>query len=376
MHVMMMTIGTTLVRRTTAGSRAISPLIHDATRPLTRTLVGGALADAVKPKRVLLAENALLRQQLIVLRRQVTRPRLTPGDRAWLVLLARLTQTWQSALLLVQPQTLLRWHRQGYRLYWRVRSATARKRPQIAPETVALIQQMARENRLWGAERIRGELLKLGLRVGKRTVQRYMRDVRPPRRSDPTWATVLSTHAHEIWACDFLPVMDAGFRTLYAFFIIELDSRRVVHVGVTRHPTDTWMAQQLREATPFGLKPRFLIRDNDAKFGAQCARIAATTDIKLVQTPVRAPQANAVVERFLGSVRRECLDHLLILSERHLLRALSAYSAYFNAARPHQGIGQASPDHTKGSREAMSVGGPVRALAVLGGLHHDYRRVA
>ncbi len=179
---------------------------------------------------------------------------------------------------------------------------------------------MARDNRLWGAERIRGELLKLGLRVGKRTVQRYMRGVRPPRRSGCTWATFLSTHMHEIWACDFLPVIDAGFRTLYAFFIIELGSRRVVHVGVTRHPTDTWVAQQLGEATPFGSKPRFLIRDNDSKFGAQFARVAVTTHIEMVRTPVRAPRANAIAERFLGSVRRECLDHMLILSERQLPR--------------------------------------------------------
>jgi transposase InsO family protein len=325
---------------------------------------------------VLVAENALLRQQLIVLRRQVTRPELTPCDRMRLVLLARLTRTWQSMLLIVQPQTLLRWHRQGYRLFWRARSATARKRPQIAPETIALIRQMARANRLWGAERIRGELLKLGVRVGKRTVQRYMRGVRPPRHSGQTWATFLSTHAHEIWACDFLPVIDGGFRTLYAFFIVELGSRRVVQVGVTRHPTDAWVAQQLREATPFGIKPRFLIRDNDDKFAEQFARVAATTDIEIVRTPIRAPRANAIVERFLGSVRRECLDHVLILSESHLLRVLSAYSTYFNAARPHQGIGQALPDPAVGRGTVAASSALIRAIPVLGGLHHDYRRVA
>ena len=356
--------------------KAASRRIGRWTRPLTCTLVGGTLADMARSKRALRAENALLRQQLIVLQRQVKRPALTPGDRVRLVLLARLVQTWQTTLLIVQPPTLLRWHRQGYRLFWRARSQAGHKRPQIAPESVALIQQMARENRLWGAERIRGELLKLGLRVGQRTVQRYMRGVRPPRRSGHTWATFLSTHANEIWACDFLPVIDVGFRALYAFFIVELGSRRVVHVAVTRQPTDAWVAQQLREATPFGTKPRFLLRDNDSKFGAQFARVAATTGIEIVRTPFRAPRANAIAERFLGSVRRECLDHLLILSEQHLFRVLSAYCTYFNTARPHQALRQALPKPAVPGRTAAPSLAPVRAIPVLGGLHHDYRRIA
>jgi len=229
---------------------------------------------------------------------------------------------------------------------------------------------------LWGAERIRGELLKLGLRVGKRTVQRYRRGVRPPRPSGQTWATFLSTHAHAIWACDFLPVIDVGFRTLYAFFLVELGSRRVVHVSVTRHPTDAWVAQQLREATAFGTRPRFLIRDHDSTFGAPFARVAAASGIEILCPPIAAPRANAIVERFLGSVRRECLDHVLILSERHLLRVLRTYSAYFNAARPHQGLGQALPEPAVVASIASTVDTPVRAIPVLGGLHHDYQRVA
>lgn len=270
--------------------RTMSRELHPWTRPLTQTLVGGALTDGLKTKRAVMAENALLRQQLIVLRRHVKRPALTPRDRVQLVLLARLAHTWHSALLIVQPQTLLHWHRQGYRFLWRTRSAAVRKRPQIAPQTVALIQQRARENRLWGAERIRGELLKLGLRVGKRTVQRYRRGVRPPRPSGQTWATFLSTHAHAIWACDFLPVIDVGFRTLYAFFLVELGSRRVVHVSVTRHPTDAWVAQQLREATPFRTRPRFLIRDHDSTFGAPFARVAAASGIEILCPPIAAPR--------------------------------------------------------------------------------------
>jgi len=293
------------------------------------------------------------------------------------VLLARLVRGWQAALLIVQPETLLRWHRHGYRLVWRARSATAAKRPQVAPATVTLIKRMAEENRLWGAERIRGELLKLGIRVGKRTVQRHMRSERlpqPPQRG-PTWATFVHTHAHDIWACDFLPVIDLGFRALFAFFIVDLGSRRVVHVGVTRHPTDAWVAQQLREATPFGTALRFLIRDNDAKFGPQFERVATGSRIEVLRTPVRAPRANAVCERFLGSVRRECLDHLLILHERQLYRVLRAYCVYFNTARPHQGIGQAIPEK-RGHAGALHPSAPVVSLPVLGGLHHDYRRAA
>jgi len=192
-----------------------------------------------------------------------------------------------AALLIVQPDTLLRWHRHAFRLVWRAKSATALKRPQIAPTTVALIERLAAENPLWGAERVRGELIKLGVRVGKRTVQRHMRSTRPPRPRGQTWATFLHNHAQDVWACDFLPVIDLGFRALFAFFIVDIGSRRVVHIAVTRHPTDAWVAQQLREATPFGVSPRFLIRDNDATFGPQFARVAAGSRIEVLRTPVR-----------------------------------------------------------------------------------------
>jgi transposase InsO family protein len=232
---------------------------------------------------------------------------------------------------------------------------------------------MAAANRTWGAERIRGELLKLNIRVAKSTIQRYMRGARSPRRSGQTWATFLANHGHDIWAADFLPVTDLLFRQMYAFFVIEIASRRVVHVGVTRHPTDAWVAQQLREATPFGRHPKHLVVDNDSKYGQLFARVSRTTGIDLVRTAFRAPQENAIVERFLGSVRRECLDHLLVLGEAHLRRILTEYAAYFNRDRPHQGLGQRIPDPPEeGTRQA----GAVCATPVLGGLHHSYRRAA
>jgi len=324
----------------------------------------------------LIAENALLRQQLIVLARAEKRPRLTRTDRALLVLLAGLVRTWRQALLIVRPDTLLRWHRQGFRLFWRWRSTPRARQPRVPPDTVALIQQMARENRLWGAERIRGELRKLGIAVCKRTVQKYMRRARPPRPPGQAWGTFLRTHAREVWACDFLQLTDLCFRPLFAFFVVEMASRRVVHVGVTRAPTDAWVAQQLREATPYGQAPRFLIRDNDGKFGGAYARVAATSGIEMLRTPYRAPRANALCERFLGSVRRECLDHVLPLGERHLRRVLVEYVRYFNHARPHQGLGQQVPDAPSSAGASPTTDGPVVADPVLGGLHHEYRRAA
>src|SRR5205823_13576684 len=191
---------------------------------------------------------------------------------------------------------------------------------------------------LWGAEHIRGELLKLDIRVCKRTIQKYMRQARITRPRGQNWATFLRNHGGEIWACDFLQVTDLFFRSLFAFFIIELRSRKVIHVGVMRSPTDAWTAQQLREATPYGQTPKYLIRDHDSKFGPCFARVAVTSGIKVLKTPYHAPRANAICERFLGSVRRECLDHVLILHEKQLHRVLRVYVKYFNEARPHQGI--------------------------------------
>ncbi len=337
----------------------------------------GALGDLARTKAELVAENALLRQQLLVLRRQVKRPALTPADRLRLLLLARLARGRHAALLIVQPDTLLRWHRQGCHLVWRARSAAASRRPQVSAETVTAIQRLAAENRLWGAERIRGEILKLGIQVGKRTVQRHMRAARPPQPGGggQTWATFVRNHADAIWACDFLQAVDLGFRALFAFVIVELGSRWVVHVGATRHPTDAWVAQQLREATPHDQRPGSLIRDNDAKYGPRFAHLAAASGIRVLPTPLRAPRANGTCERFLGSARRECLDHVLVLGEGQLRRVLREYVAYFNTARPHQGIGQAvpgAPEPASPTRPAT----PIVAIPVLGGLHHDYCRAA
>ena len=239
-----------------------------------------------------------------------------------------------------------------------------------------MIRQVAAENHLWGAERIRGELLKLGIQVSKRTVQKYMRQARPPHKHGQSWATFLHNHAHEVWACDFLQVTDLWFRSLFAFFLIELSSRKVVHVGVTRHPTDEWIAQQLRQATPFDQRPRYLIQDNDSKFGPLVARLATTSRIEVLRTPFHAPRANGICERFLGSIRRECLDHVLIVHEHHRRRVLRESGDYFKHARPHQGINQAIPGASETTARSGQGSQTIVSLPILGGLHHDYRFAA
>jgi putative transposase len=337
----------------------------------------------------LLAENALLRQPLIVLHRQVKTPRLTGRDRLSLFVLARLVPNWKRVVQIVQPDTLLRWHRAGSRLFWRFKSRRQRPAHRLDPETIALIQRLARENRLRGAERIRGELLKLDIRVAKRTIQKYMHAARSQTPAGQTWSTFLKPHGQDIWTCDFVPVVSLFFQTLYAFVIVHVGSRRVVHVNATAHPTDAWVAQQLRDATPFRETAKHLICDNDTKFGPAFDAAAKTCGLEIIHTPYEAPRANAICERFVGSVRRECLDHVLVLSNRQLVRLLVEYSEYFNPSRPHQGLAQQTPDSARSGQATVATGKSIARLAsptapvqfsnrklmvvpVLNGLHHSY----
>jgi putative transposase len=230
---------------------------------------------------------------------------------------------------------------------------------------------MAKENQLWGAERIRGELLKLGIEVSKRTVQRYMPKDRKEHSSIYNWAIFLKNQAGNIWACDFTVVNDWLFRQWYVFVVMELKTRRIVHTGVTKYPTDEWTAQQLREATPWGKGPKYLIRDRDKKYATHFSAVAG--NIKEVETPYRTPQANGVCERFMGSLRRECLDYILIHGDRHLERVVKEYMTYFNQERPHQGIDQRIPDQYD-LPKSKPTSGPVTSKAILGGLHHSYSR--
>ena len=356
---------------------ALAQLCQSLLRPArSAAKVGiGAARDLTRTQSELLAENALLRQQVIVLRRSIRRPRVHHDDRLFLLILARLCHRWRDALHVVKPDTLLRWHRDLFKFVWRRKSRPRGQPRRLAPEIVTLIQAMAKGDVLWGAERIRGELLKLGIRVSKRTIQKYMKDVRPRGKRGQTWSTFIANHSREVWACDFLQLYDVLFRPIFAFFFVVHGTREVVHFNVTRCPTDAWAAQQLREATPYCHGPRYLIRDNDDKFGKRFAAVAKGTGIKVVKIPPRSPNLNPICERFLGSVRRECLDHVIILSERQLRRVLKEYvEIYFNRARPHQGLGQAIP--VAESRSVRNVDGKIVAFPILGGLHHDYRWAA
>ncbi len=346
------------------------------TKPITATPLVGTVVDVTRSRRDLIVENALLRQQLLILQRQVKRPKLRWRDRVLIVGIASRVATWKNALLIVKPETVLRWHRELYRRVWWRKSQPKPMigRPRLPKEHIALMRRMAKENLSWGAERIRGELLKLGLPVAKSTIQRYLKGRRAVGPGSQTWRTFLHNHASAIWVCDFLQIHDLWFRDIFVFVIIELSSRRVVHAAVTRHPGEAWVAQQLREATPFGEGPRYLIRHNDRKYGTSFDRVALGAGIKVLHTPIAAPRANAYCERFLGSLRRECLDCLLILGERHLLSQVNDYVRYFNHARPHQGLAQRIP--VPPPPDAAALEGQIVARPVLNGLHHDYQRRA
>jgi len=340
------------------------------TKPATSTLISGILSDLTRSRTDLVVENALLHQQLIVLKRQIKRPQLTDPDRFRLVFLSHFTKFWKPSLHIVQPETLLRWHRELFRLYWRQKS---QGKPKVSPETIRLIQKIAKENHLWGTERIRGELLKLGIEVSKRTIQKYMPKARPSHVVSQTWATFLKNQAGEIWACDFAVVYDWLFRQWYIFVVMELKTRRIVHMGVTKYPTDEWTVQQVREATPWGRGPKYLIRDRDSKYATHFSAMAISSGIQELKTPYGTPQANGICERFMGSLRRECLDQILVQDGRHVQRVVSEYTAYFNQERPHQGISQCTPAQYN-LPKSKPASGRITSKTILGGLHHSYSR--
>jgi transposase InsO family protein len=331
-----------------------------------------AFARAVVSHRAELAvENLVLRQQLAVLTRPTRkRPRLRQGDKVFWLLARRFWPRWRRDLAVVQPETVLRWHRQGWRLFWRWRSRPRLGRPRLSAEVRGLIRAMTRDNPRWGSERIRGELLKLGIAVSKRSIQRYRRrgPAHPPSQ---TWRTFLANHAHGIWAADLCTVQTLTFRTLYVLAVIAHGRRELVHLNVTAHPTAAWVWRQLVEATAWGRQPRFLLRDRDAVYGGDFAKRAAALGIESLLTPVRAPRANAVAERVIGTLRRECLDHLVVLNEQHLRSVLAEFEAYYNRDRPHRTLRLEPP-----RAASRSPTGPIEIRRVLGGLHHVYERAA
>src|SRR5881227_812455 len=301
-------------------------------------------------------EYLLLRHQLGVLTRPTwRRPRLRARDKLFWVVVRALRRDWRRHLVVVRPESVIRWHGQAWRLFWHWRSRGPIGRPRLSAEVRDLIATMAQENPRWGSERIRGELLKLGLVVSKRSIQRYRRRG-PASPSSQTWRTFLANHAHHLWAADLLTVQTLTFKTLYVLVFIAHGRRELVHMNVTANPTAAWVWRQVIQATPWGNKPRHLLRDHDAVYGRDFRQRARRIGIDAIATPVRSPRANAVVERVIGTLRRECLDHLIVLDERHLLSALTEFVRYYNQERPHRTLGLQTPE-----AKARPVTGPIRS---------------
>jgi transposase InsO family protein len=330
-------------------------------------------------------EILVLRHQLRVLRRKTGRPKFTAGDRVLLAAVSRVLPRaqWASSFL-VTPQTLLRWHRTLVRRKWTYSKERAPGRPPIDPQLAELIVRMARENSRWGCVRICGELRKLGIRVGATTIRTLLRrhSLGPaPRRSGPTWTQFLKAQAAGIVACDFFTVETIRLKTLYVLFFVQLSTRRVVAAGVAANPDAAWVSQQARNVAmdldDRGVPIRFVLRDHDAKFTRSFDDVFESEGGQVLRTPIRAPKANAYAERWVQTVRAECLDWTLVLGRRHLLRLLRGYIRHYNQQRPHRSLTLAVPE--PGAREQ---GSPqmnprdVRRRDVLGGLIHEYHEVA
>ena len=333
----------------------------------------GALRSVFRTHADLVVENLALRQHLANFQRTSARPRLRKSDRAFWVVLSHLWSRWEDALVVVKPDTVVRWHRAGFRLFWRWKSR--RRTPaqnEVSPQTKALIRQMAKANPSWGAPRIHGELLKLGIDIGERSVSRFM----PPKSRKPpsqTWRTFLDNHIGSLDSIDFFTVPTATFRVLYVFLVLAHNRRRVLHWNVTDGPGAQWTAQQVVEAFPEDTAPKYIIRDRDGIYGAYFKRRVESLGIEEILTAPRSPWQNPYVERLVGSIRRECLDHVIVLNEHHLRRILTAYFAYYHRSRTHLSLGKDAPEPRAVQPPSM---GQIVELPEVGGLHHRYERCA
>lgn len=330
------------------------------------------LARVFGSRRALLAENLALRQQLAVLRRSVARPRLRRRDRLFWVVLSRLWSPWAGALNIVQPETVIRWHRQGFKLYWRWKSRRGKPgRPGVAREVRDIIRRLSRENPNWGVPRIKSEIALLGHNVAESTVAKYMvRHRKPPSQ---TWRTFLKNHASDIVACDFFTVPTVTFRQLYVFVMLRHSDRRILHMNVTANPTAEWTRQQIIEAFPYDTAPKYLLHDRGSVFNDDFRLLLRNMGIKDVRTAYRSPWQNPYCERVNGSIRRECTDHLIVLNQQHLMARLEEYGRYYNEIRPHLSLDRNAPQPREPDPPAN---GRVVSTPILGGLHHKYHRVA
>ena len=337
--------------------------------PLVRVVLR-TLCSEVRSRRDLMLENLALRQQLMVLQRATPKPRLKAADRFLWVLLQRCWSNWQRVLVLVQPQTVVGWHRLGFRLLWRCKSRARVGRPGLDHEMVSLIRQMWTSNPTWGSKRIQAELAKLGISMSDSTVRKY----RPrSRRHHQTWKSFLQNHAKELVSVDFFTVPTATFRLLYVFLVLAHERRKVLHFNVTNSPSAAWTAQQLTEAFPYCKPPRYVLRDRDSIYGLQFEARATALGLEQKRIAPRSPWQNPFVERLIGSIRRECLDHVLVLHARHLHRVLTEYFQYYHRHRPHRALDQDCPQPRPTEPPEQ---GKIIALPLVGGLHHRYTRLA
>src|SRR5713101_6362348 len=317
-------------------------------------------------------ENLALRQQVAALTRTVRRPQLRTRDRLFWILLAKAWPEWRTALLVVRPDTVVRWHRQWLRRRWTWRSTQTRPgRPRTATAIRALVDTMAEANPLWGAPRIHGELGKLGIDVSERTISRLLR--RRPRPPSQTWRTFLTNHVASLVSMDFFTVPTLTGRVLFVLVLLTHHGRRIVRLGITEHPTAAWTAQQIIDAFPDDTAPRWLLRDRDAIYADVFRRRVAGMGITEVITSPVSPWQNPYAERLIGSIRRECLDHVIVLGERHLRRVLARYTAYYHETRTHLSLEKDAPSPR---RVQAPMEGRVVAFSEVGGLHHRYERRA
>jgi putative transposase len=328
--------------------------------------------EIVLGRAALHTEILALRQQVAVLKRKRPRPSLRKADRVFWVILSCLWPGWRHALVIVRPETVIGWHRKGFRLFWTWKSRRGKPgRPPVSREIRDLVREMSRENTLWGAPRIHGELLKLGFSISQAAVSKYM--VHYPSPPSQAWRTFLTNHADCLASIDFFVVPTATFHLLFGFIVLHHERRQIVHFGVTANPTMAWVAQQIREAFPWETTPRFLLRDRDAVYGVEFRDRVLSMGIEEVITAPRSPWQNPYVERVIGTLRRECLDHVIILNERHLQRILGSYLDYYHGSRTHLSLGKDTPD----GRPVQPAGsGTVVSLPKVGGLHHRYERLA
>lgn len=330
------------------------------------------LASTFRTHAALQAEILALRHQLAVFQKNAPRRlRLHRCDRLLWVVLYRFWSGWRRCLQMVKPDTVLRWHRRAFAWHWTRKSHRLPGRPEVAANIRDLIRRMSQANPLWGAPRIHGELLKLGIAVAQSTVARHLsRSRKPPSQ---TWRTFLTNHLAQTAAIDFFTVPTATFRVLFVFVVLSHERRRVVHFGVTEHPTQEWTMQQMREAFPWDQAPRYLLRDRDAIYGTDFAAVTHDMGIKEVLTAPRSPWQNPFAERLVGSIRRECLDHVIVWNERSLRRTLHNYFAYYQRSRTHLALGKDAPESRAVEPPEQ---GRVVAIAQVGGLHHRYQRRA